>query len=118
MNTIFKFVTVDELARLRENPLFIPIAEYAVLKPEPGEVGSLGGVKWETVNGCLIRTSDDTLDVERLFLSANGLECPDCRAQLQDSHPTAVLYSDPLQKRVHCVACGYRGCRVFVTPNV
>ena len=74
--TICRFTTADELARLRESSLFIPISEYSVLKPEPGEVGSIGGVKWETVNGCLIRTSDDTVDVERLFLSANGLECP------------------------------------------
>jgi hypothetical protein len=47
-----------------------------------------------------------------------GLECPDCPAELGDSHPTEVLYSDPLQKRVHCAMCGYSGLRVFVTPNV
>lgn len=56
-------------------------------------------------------------DLDR-WMRANGTECPCCGAALLDWEPDSVLYSAPLQMRVHCVECGHAGYRVFVTPNV
>ena len=52
------------------------------------------------------------------WLCFNGIQCPGCGAEMLDWDPDVVLYSDPLQLRVHCVECGHRGYKEFVTPNV
>lgn len=42
----------------------------------------------------------------------NGIKCPDCGKELWDSDPIVTLTSDPPQKNIHCLACGYRGYRL------
>jgi len=42
----------------------------------------------------------------------NGIACPKCGAELNDSNPSRTLLSNPPQKDVDCGACGYRGCRL------
>ena len=42
----------------------------------------------------------------------NGIACPKCGAELLDTHPTMVLYSNPPQKNIHCGECGYVGFRL------
>jgi transcription elongation factor Elf1 len=42
----------------------------------------------------------------------NGIECPECKAELWDSNPTMLLTSNPPQKNVHCPQCKWRGYRV------
>lgn len=39
----------------------------------------------------------------------NGIECPTCKEELQDTNPTVVLTGNPPKKDVHCPACGYTG---------
>ena len=68
-------------------------------------------------DGTTLPANDLRADLSK-WLFANGSACPKCDADLLDWEPDAVLYSDPLQVRVHCVECGHRGYRVFVTPNV
>ena len=41
----------------------------------------------------------------------NGIECPDCNAELYDSTPLVVLASMPPQYNIHCDECSYRGYR-------
>jgi transcription elongation factor Elf1 len=42
----------------------------------------------------------------------NGLNCPQCKAELWDSSPTLRLSSNPPQLNVHCPKCGYKGYRI------
>jgi len=42
----------------------------------------------------------------------NGLECPECGAELWDSNPMVTLTSSPPQKNVHCEKCDYIGYRI------
>ncbi len=42
----------------------------------------------------------------------NGIECPECKAELWDSEPAMTLTSNPPKKTIHCPACGYRGYRI------
>ena len=42
----------------------------------------------------------------------NGIQCPNCDAELWDSNPMIVLTSYPAQKNVHCPECGYAGYRL------
>ena len=42
----------------------------------------------------------------------NGIACPDCGAELWDTHPNRRLASNPPQMDVHCLSCGYRGYRL------
>lgn len=42
----------------------------------------------------------------------NGIACPECGAELVDSHPMTILPSSPPQKNVACLACGWTGYRV------
>ncbi len=67
-------------------------------------------------NGEALPASELRADIGK-WLRTNGVECPQCGAELLDWEPDAVLYSDPLQVRTHCVECGHGGYRVFVTPN-
>lgn len=41
----------------------------------------------------------------------NGIECPDCKAELYDSTPFVVLASWPPQYNIHCDECNYHGYR-------
>lgn len=41
----------------------------------------------------------------------NGIECPECSAELYDSFPLITLASSPPKKNIHCV-CGYVGYRI------
>jgi DNA-directed RNA polymerase subunit RPC12/RpoP len=45
------------------------------------------------------------------FPQRNGIECPQCGAELLDSN-AVILTSIPPQKNVHCEYCRYRGYRV------
>ena len=42
----------------------------------------------------------------------NGISCPECGKDLWDSNPTVVLATNPPQKNVRCIACGYAGFRI------
>ena len=42
----------------------------------------------------------------------NGIQCPECGAELYDSNPACILTSNPPQKNVSCRKCGYRGYRL------
>jgi len=42
----------------------------------------------------------------------NGIACPDCGKELQDSNPMMVLASNPPQKAINCPSCGYHGFRL------
>lgn len=42
----------------------------------------------------------------------NGIECPECGAELWDCDPTITLTSNPPQKAVQCPECGYIGYRL------
>lgn len=42
----------------------------------------------------------------------NGIACPVCETELWDSDPMMTLTSNPPQKNIHCLACGYRGYRI------
>ena len=39
----------------------------------------------------------------------NGIACPTCGAELWDSSPMVILTSNPVQKNIHCPACGFIG---------
>jgi len=41
----------------------------------------------------------------------NGLACPECGAELCDTHQGITLASLPPQKDVHCPSCGWKGYR-------
>ena len=41
----------------------------------------------------------------------NGIECPDCNAELYDSSAGVVLASMPAQYNIHCGECSYSGYR-------
>lgn len=43
--------------------------------------------------------------------NGNGLECPNCEAELYDSEPGIVLTSNPPQHRVACRECDFKGTR-------
>ncbi len=42
----------------------------------------------------------------------NGIECPECKAELWDTDPLSTFTTDPPQKNVHCAKCSYRGYRI------
>ena len=42
----------------------------------------------------------------------NGIACPKCGEELVDTNPCVTLSSNPPQKNVGCVKCGYQGFRV------
>ena len=42
----------------------------------------------------------------------NGIECPDCGAELLDSTPDIVIASTPHKYNIHCASCAYRGYRL------
>lgn len=42
----------------------------------------------------------------------NGLQCPECSAELWDSDPMMTLTSNPPQKNIYCPQCGFTGRRV------
>ena len=42
----------------------------------------------------------------------NGIACPECGAELMDTHPNITLLSNPPQKNVKCSKCDYSGYRV------
>lgn len=42
----------------------------------------------------------------------NGIECPNCRAELFDSDPMSTLTVCPPQKKVHCEACSFSSTRL------
>ena len=41
----------------------------------------------------------------------NGIECPKCKEELYDTDPSMVFTSDPPQKQIKCLNCGYNGYR-------
>lgn len=41
----------------------------------------------------------------------NGIECPNCKEELYDTSPSAVLTSYPPQKKVNCMNCNFKGLR-------
>ena len=41
----------------------------------------------------------------------NGIACPMCKKELNDTNPGIVLTTDPPQKDVNCPACGWTGHR-------
>jgi deoxyribodipyrimidine photolyase-like uncharacterized protein len=47
----------------------------------------------------------------------NGIACPQCEGELQDSNPSIVLSSYPVKMNVHCPTCAYHGYRVCGRPN-
>lgn len=44
--------------------------------------------------------------------TGNGIACPACGEELQDSEPQVTLTSNPPTKAIHCPACGYHGFRL------
>ncbi len=42
----------------------------------------------------------------------NGIACPMCGKELQDSTPLLTMTSNPPQKAVDCPACGWSGQRI------
>ena len=42
----------------------------------------------------------------------NGIACPECGSELEDSDPHSTLASNPPQKNVNCTKCDYKGYRV------
>lgn len=53
---------------------------------------------------------DDLAEVQRPH--PNGIECPECGAELWDSDPMMILTSNPPQMDIHCEGCQYRGYRL------
>jgi len=41
----------------------------------------------------------------------NGIACPECNTELMDSQPCVVLLSSPVQYKIHCPFCDYKGYR-------
>lgn len=37
----------------------------------------------------------------------NGIECPECKAEMWDVKPSVTLTSSPPQRKICCPACGY-----------
>jgi hypothetical protein len=59
---------------------------------------------------------NDSMLVTRVCLNyneprRNGIECPECKAELFDTRPWETLASMPPQHSVHCGECGYHGYR-------
>lgn len=44
--------------------------------------------------------------------TGNGIACPKCKSELQDTNPGMILASSPPQKDVRCPACGFTGLRL------
>ena len=42
----------------------------------------------------------------------NGIACPQCKTELEDSNPAISLMSNPPQKNIHCPSCGWAGFRI------
>ena len=42
----------------------------------------------------------------------NGVACPECGAELMDTHPNNVLMSYPPKLRVKCSECAFEGYRM------
>lgn len=42
----------------------------------------------------------------------NGIECPECKNELQDKNPGFVLTVHPPRVSVECKHCGYTGTRL------
>lgn len=40
----------------------------------------------------------------------NGIECPECKKELQDVDSLAIM-SNPPKKRIECPNCGFEGFR-------
>ncbi len=41
-----------------------------------------------------------------------GVACPRCQKELLDVTPGMILLSDPPQKKVRCITCGWSGTRL------
>lgn len=42
----------------------------------------------------------------------NGIECPNCKTELMDTNPMAVLLVYPPRVSIHCPKCGFKGTRL------
>jgi len=58
--------------------------------------------------------NDDILRMRNTKAKPNSIACPICSKELWDTAPNMLLTSNPLQLKVHCPSCGYKGYRYTV----
>lgn len=56
---------------------------------------------------------NERMEIHKLISERkNGIACPTCGEELIDTTPNVLLTSNPPQKNIECMNCGYIGYRL------